>query len=173
MSTPDALDIGGLYKSERDALAGYLARLCGDAELAAELVQEAFLAARRYAHTYKPELGGQKTWIYAIARNAFKRHLRRTAGKTPEALEVDVADDRSAAGGETERWLVIEEVRAAVERLPEPERSIIRLKYFENATLKQCADRLGLSASTTARRLADALKLLRRELQSGGSSAPS
>lgn len=55
-----------------------------------------------------------------------------------------------------------ETVRAVIETLQEQHREVIKLRYFEGLTLKQSADRLGVSPERVRQREAKALRILRK-----------
>ncbi len=168
MAAGEGPDIAEWYRLYRGVLRSRLQQQCGDADLAEEIVQEAFLAARKYAHTFDPQKGEARSWLTVIASNLLKRRAMSSAQRGEAKLEFEPADERSSAASSLEERLDAEAIRAAVDGLPEPERSILRLKYFENKTLVECAAQLGLSPSTTARRLTDALKMMRNELNKRG-----
>ncbi len=168
MPPESGADIAELYRLHRDEVCRYLVRLTGNLDAAEELVQDAFLAALRYIHTFDPRKGEFRPWLFTIARNAFHRRARKGRGETELEAPEEQPDTRSLPQSGVDTQVVSHQIRAIVERLPEPERSIIRLKYFEQITMKECADRLGLSLSTCARRLTDAIKLLRQECQMQG-----
>ncbi|MBX7059843.1 MAG: sigma-70 family RNA polymerase sigma factor [Leptospirales bacterium] len=161
-------DIAELYRTHRRALCSRLTQMCGDADLAEELTQDAFLAARRYLHTFRPEKGDARSWIFAIGANLVRRRQQRTAGRESVGLDIEPADMRPNFGEAAERRERDQAIGEALESLPEPDRSLLRWKYYENLSLKECAERLTMPPSTAARRFADALKRMRAALQSKG-----
>jgi RNA polymerase sigma-70 factor (ECF subfamily) len=79
-------------------------------------------------------------------------------------VEGSFADPRS---GDTPRLDGKEEVDrllAAVEELPEPERQVILLYYYDDVTYRDLAEVLGVSPATVNMRLTKARALLRRRL---------
>ena len=56
-----------------------------------------------------------------------------------------------------------ERVRAAVERLPEKSREIVKCVYWENMKYKEVAERFGVSLATVKTLLVNSLKALRKD----------
>ena len=165
MPPEDGFDIAELYRQYREEMRLYVLKLSGSEETANELTQDVFLAAHRYARTFDPARGEARPWLYSIARNTFFRYAKKNNLKGTMELTIEPADVRGTPESGINEELISGQVRKAVAGLPEPERSIVKMKYFEKATLKECSEKLGLSLSTTARRLTDAVKLLKIEFQ--------
>src|SRR5262249_54349242 len=101
-----------------------------------------------------------RTWMLAIAR--------RQAHKTLRARD-DLPLDESVAAAEdvqveTADWQhdQVERLRAALLRLPALEREALELVYYEDLTLAQAAERLGIPVNTLKSRLHRARKNLRK-----------
>jgi RNA polymerase sigma factor (sigma-70 family) len=124
-------------------------------DLAAEAAQDAFVLLARKA----PQLSGtalgawlHRTAIYTASSLLKKetRHARRTnkwAGEQPL-----VSSDTSAAGASA--------LDAALNELPDPDRALLILRYFENRTATEAAAHLGLTTEATQKRTDRALKRL-------------
>jgi RNA polymerase sigma-70 factor (ECF subfamily) len=123
-------------------LAGVFA-LCGDAAVAEELTQEAFLRAHqhweRIGHYDQPEL-----WVRRVALNlatswfrrraAERRALDRASALTPPAIA-----DLSAPS---------QEVWAAVRALPRRQAQVVVLTYVDDLAVDDVGRALGIAAST-------------------------
>ena len=75
-----------LVKKYQSPLRGFFRKMCGDVELADDLAQETFLKAYRGLRSYQ----GQSqflTWLFAIAKNVFYEHLRKSDSFTEELPE--------------------------------------------------------------------------------------
>src|SRR5438093_609954 len=71
-----AVEFGRLFDAYAAPLHGYLARRVG-AEPAKDLVSETFLVALNQRHAYDPRLGVVRSWLYGIATNLLRRHVRQ------------------------------------------------------------------------------------------------
>ena len=144
-----------------------LLRLCylmlKDAALAEDAVQETFWKAWRSMDNFRGE-SSEKTWLAHIAvntcrdmkRGAWLRHTDRRV--TPEMLP-------EAASSYTERD---EAVTVAVLALPDKLREPITLYYYQDMTMQEIADALGVALSTVHARIQKAQNKLRMELERRG-----
>jgi RNA polymerase sigma factor (sigma-70 family) len=146
-----------------------LHHLAGDRRLAEEAVQAALLKAWRSASTFDATRP-LAPWLYAIVRHCaidLRRHEHRHNLASPDAVDGNFGtreDDpfESAATAWT--------VRAALERLPAKEHSVIRLMYFEGLTQGEVAARLDIPLGTVKTRSARAHHRLRVALGSRAAS---
>jgi RNA polymerase sigma-70 factor (ECF subfamily) len=114
---PDAF--GELFRRHRDRMWAVAVRTCGDREMAADAVQDGFLAAFRRADSFRGE-AAVTTWLHRIVVNACLDRLRRRrpTQPLPEYDSLDLADRRDDHAS-TESTL---DVRAALAQLPEGQR---------------------------------------------------
>ncbi len=150
-----------------DALFGWAIRRFGDARDAEEVVAEALVRAWRFHHTYDPELGSERTWIFGIVRNTAVDHFRRQRrhlrlvepGSDIPELESEDAIDRIAEAS------VVAEVLAG---LPEHQREAVVETYYLGRTISQAAERLGIPPGTVKSRLFYGLRAMRAALEERG-----
>jgi RNA polymerase sigma factor for flagellar operon FliA len=81
-------------------------------------------------------------------------------------LEDRIADRAPSASEELEREQTSAGVKAAVQRLPEKERQLVELYYFQGLTLEDAGRKLGLSKSWSSRLHARAMHALAHALAS-------
>jgi RNA polymerase sigma factor for flagellar operon FliA len=82
--------------------------------------------------------------------------------------ELRIADDRPTAPQLLEEHQLCQRVRAAMQRLPDKEKTLLELYYFQDLTLEQAGGKMGLSKSWTSRLHARAITLLRELLVAEG-----
>ena len=121
----------------------FLASLCGDAALADDLAQEALVRAYVSSDRF---IGNFKAWLFRIAYNCFIDNLRRVPAPSasmdaPEVLHV-------ADGSASDAAFRHEELRRALTRIPEKERTAIVLHYFDDLPVKEIAAIMGTPAGT-------------------------
>lgn len=143
-------------------LTGYAAGLLGgDWDRARDVVQDTFIKL----HRQDPAMiqGRLKSWLYTVCRNRSIDVLRKenpmlsTSGDAFENLN-DCAPDPSRAMEERERHA---EVMALLERLPENQREVIRLKFQGDLSYKEISDVTGLSVSNVGFLIHTGIKRLR------------
>jgi RNA polymerase sigma-70 factor (ECF subfamily) len=177
-----------LYDRHAAAVFAEATRASGDRWIAAEVVQETFLALWNRAELFDPSRGELRAWLVTIAHNRAVDHLRRANRHGRAAAfssfgvngDIDASTiDWLAASGEPvaaagpepgpETWLSREETRAsiadAVASLAPFERSVILLAYDGGLSQSEIAVRLGWPIGTVKTRTRSALRHLRERLE--------
>ena len=146
-------------------------RVTGDASLAEDVLQDAFLGAWRHAGRYVEGRGSVKTWLLAIVHHRAVDAVRRrrptnalpeTEDVTPSALTAPDLWGEVAAG------LDADTVRAALDVLPDVQREAIELAYFGGLTQQEIATRTGAPLGTVKGRMRLGLLAMRRHLLEQG-----
>ncbi len=150
-------------RTENSFLQAVARRLARDHMQADDLVQEAWLVVLRRG---VDDIEKPRPWLAGVLRNlAFRasrsqrRRSRYEESAPPADLRCSTAPDDRAALEETKRC-----VTSALSSLPAHYGEVVRLRYFENLTSQQIAQRLDISASAVRTRLQRALALLRTKL---------
>ena len=121
----------------------FLASLCGDSALADDIAQEALV--RAYV-MYDRFSGNFKAWLFRIAYNCFIDNLRRVP---PPAVDLTAPEALHVAGGEqSDAAFRHEDLKRALSRIPEKERTAIVLHYFEDLPIKDIATIMDIPAGT-------------------------
>jgi RNA polymerase sigma-70 factor (ECF subfamily) len=145
-----------LYGRYARAVYTVVVRLVGDRAGSEDVVQQAFVNVWRAAAGYRRERGPATGWLFAIARNAAVDALRSRAA-TSRSEVPDLPDE---GPGPDERASAAEEafrVHAAVDGLPDHEREVIELAYFDGLSQSEVAARLGAPLGTVKTRTRRAL----------------
>jgi RNA polymerase sigma-70 factor (ECF subfamily) len=153
-----------LFKTEYSRLFRYLDRLSGEPDLAADLVQEAFIRLyRRGTMPDRPQL-----WLVTVALNLF-RNARSTSSRRLRLLSrwTEAAEPAEPDSGASSESSTI--VRAALERLPPRERELLLLRA-EGYSYREMAEALELKEASVGTLLARAKRAFR--LVYGGGDAP-
>lgn len=147
-----------------DYVSGFLLKNTADETLSEDLTQETFLKMIRNIEKYDP--GGSAsfgTWLITIAKNCYIDHLRRNRIHLEDIDSLPVEDERNVAD-EVERKLQYEQIMEAMETLPVEQALAIKLKYVEDMTLAQIAERFGVQQKTIKSRIHDGTVKLRKKL---------
>jgi RNA polymerase sigma-70 factor (ECF subfamily) len=141
----------------------------GSAPEAEDAAQEGFVKAYRSLHRFDPRRPF-RPWLLTIVANE-ARNRRRSAGRrlAYEARAVRLAPsapdrtpEQEAEAAETRRALL-----DAVNRLPEPERLVVGLRYFLELSEAETAAAAGVPPGTVKSRLWRAMERLRSDLEGG------
>jgi RNA polymerase sigma-70 factor (ECF subfamily) len=156
----DAEAVRPLIDRYRKPLGALLHRALGASPDVDDVFQETWICVVRSANRYDP---AQRftSWLFAIAWNLVKDRWSRRIEHEP------IADDVSDAPSAIER--VLEDERAArvrelVARLPERMAAAILMRYFDELSEKEMAERLGVPVGTIKSRLHHGLNRLRRHV---------
>lgn len=118
-----------------------------DAAEAEDVTQEVFLEVYRKAHLYEPSRGSVRVWFlqYAYHRTLGRRAaLRRRAayrGQPLDLAELPAVVRRSALTRDECRWVI----RAGLGQLSSRQRATLELACFEELSLRDVAERLGVT----------------------------
>jgi RNA polymerase sigma-70 factor (ECF subfamily) len=134
----------------------FLSRFAGRGA-ADDLTQTTFLSMVRARGRFRRG-DAVKPWLFAIAANAGRDHLRRR-GRDDRARGAE-RDARSAPAAVPDPSAELD-VRAALARLPDPERAVIVLHRFHDLTFEEIAAALGKSAVAVRVRAFRAYRRLR------------
>ena len=180
--------LAGLYDRHAPAVFAAAMRVSRDRWIAAEVVQETFLALWNRAELFDPSRGTLPAWLVTIARNRAVDRLR-AAGRHERAATFSSfgrgeADDQSTvewltssgeligvAGPEPgpEMALSNKETRASIQdalaSLAPLERCVIELAYGTGLSQSEIAARLGWPMGTVKTRTRRALRRLRDRLE--------
>src|SRR5512138_3462601 len=135
------------------ALFGYLLYQTQDRDLAQELTSSTCLRALERLDQFDPSRGKLKDWIFGIARNQLREHLRvehrRPAPVTlSDAVECLVTDEGFELDYDQRETLL--EVLNHIDSLGEREREIIALRYGAGLSNAEIAPMLEITSNHVA-----------------------
>jgi RNA polymerase sigma-70 factor, ECF subfamily len=143
-------------------------QMTGSFSAAEEITQEAFAAFVAEAGGYDERRGGLAAYLFGIARNRIRGHLRSRARRGRSEAEALMERYRPAVQCPQERNLLRSEklrlVRRAVLALPERYREVVVLCDLQEFSYDRAANVLGCRIGTVRSRLHRARKLLARKL---------
>jgi len=153
-----------------DGLYSYAMTLTQSQAEAEDLVQETYLRAVRAFSQLAPHTN-LKGWLYAILRNIWLNQIRHNHSG-PRMVELDDQEHppvlTQTAGDDPYASYVsqaaCEDVRAAVNSLPQQYREVIVLREFENLSYQEISEVLGIPPGTVMSRLGRARDRLRQAL---------
>jgi RNA polymerase sigma-70 factor, ECF subfamily len=162
-------DFERLYEQHAAALFGFLAYRTGNRALAEDLVAEAFERALRARRRFDRRRASEKTWLYTIALNCLRDHLRRDAAET-RAVERATAGTSSESNPGVEAVEARDEIGRALLALSDEEREAIALHFGAELTMPEIAKLTGEPLTTVQGRVYRGLRKMREQL--GSRDAP-
>ena len=138
-------------------------RVLGDSNLAEDVIQEAFLAVWRQAMMFRSDSGTAKTWLLSIVRHR-AIDITRKRSFTRERLSLDemvFVPRYLDPWKDVSRNLDREQVRQAIDTLPNEQKETVMLAYYGGYTLREISDRTDAPLGTVKGRMRLALQKLR------------
>jgi len=158
-----------------DALYRSALRMTRNEDDAADLVQETMVKAYRFWEKY--EAGSNaKAWLFKIMTNIFI-NIYRSRSRTPKTIAYEDIDENflqgqlaalkpDLANPEREFFSKVfdNDVRKAMDELPEDFRVVVVLSFLEEFSYQEIADIVGINIGTVKSRLHRGRKLLQKSL---------
>lgn len=165
------LTLQSLFDSEETPLLHYAFSLVGRRAVAEEIVQEVFLQL----HAHWDDFDSPKAWLYRCVRNRAFKHIRDNKREVLNednsqsgcSAQSSVADDDSPEASLV-HMEAIAAVRQILEELDEPDRQLVKLKYFTDLKYRDISTQTGLTIGNVGYRLHHILKELADKLRKLG-----
>ena len=154
----------------KQRLFSYIFQMVRDRDLADDIFQETFITAittirqGRYS-----DMGKFSAWLYRIARNLAVDSFRAEKGEnvvSADDADYDVLNRRELAEDTIEDVMVDlqieEDLRRLVDRLPDVQRQVLEMRYYQDLSFKEIAEITGVSINTALGRMRYAILNLRR-----------
>ena len=170
LSTGDRDAFDELYGRYAPTAYGLAYRLTGQQMLAQDVVHEAFMALWRAPEAFDPARGAFRTFFLSLVHHRavdtvrreerLRKRTERAANLEPLTVEDHAEDVVDAAFIGIRR----REVRQALATLPDPQRQVLEMAYFQAYTQAEIAEELDIPIGTVKTRTLAAMRKLRRAL---------
>src|SRR5690242_17548124 len=138
------MDFHSLYQSYAPQVHRFALFLCGDAALADDITSETFV--RAWTSRGKIREATVKAYMFTIARNLYRDHLRRNNRLTE--LEESIPDPKTGLASRTEHKAELETIMTALSKLSEVDRAALLMRAQEEMPYEEIAQALGLPVTT-------------------------
>ncbi len=151
----------------------YIFHMVKDLELANDLFQETFVKAivnlkhRRYSCD-----GKFPAWVNRIAHNLVIDHFRQEKSLSTVSTDdrdMNLLNRRDLSEGTIEDVLVDEQIckdiRYLIDTLPTDQQTVVRMRYYEDLSFKEIAERTGVSINTALGRMRYAILNMRKRVK--------
>ncbi|MBE6294562.1 MAG: sigma-70 family RNA polymerase sigma factor [Bacteroidales bacterium] len=159
-----------LLERYKDKLYYYIYFIVRSREVAEDIFQETFVKAivTLQQGRYQPD-GKFAAWITRIAHNLVIDQFRQERSEnvvSNDETEVDLLNNMSLSEGTIEARMVntqvLKDVRRLVDELPDCQREVVFMRYYQNMSFKDIADCTGVSINTALGRMRYAILNMRR-----------
>jgi RNA polymerase sigma-70 factor (ECF subfamily) len=164
---PAAFDV--IYERHATIAYSLAHRMCGERQVAEDVVQEAFLSVWRRAPGYDASRASVRTWLLSIVHHRAVDALRRRGNDQRRGMAAPVEDFEIDAEIRVDAEVLARERSAAVRdglrALPPEQTRVIELAYFGGFTHLEIADMLELPVGTVKGRMRLGLTKLRSRFE--------
>ena len=163
-----AFDI--LLNRHQDRLFNYIFFLVRSREVAEDIFQETFVKAITTLQQGRYQNDGKfAAWITRIAHNLVIDQFRIERNENAisnDEVEFDLLNDAKLAEGTIENRMVneqvLKDVRALIDELPDCQREVVFMRYYQDLSFKEISDITGVSINTALGRMRYAVLNMRR-----------
>ncbi len=165
VASGDGAAFDALYGRYVGVALGVARGILGEAGLAEDAVQEAFLAVWRRAACYDPARGSVPSWLLTIVRHcAIDVHRRRHADRWVNDAALAETSDGSDTHALACQDAAAQQVREALAQLPVAQRAALTLAYAGGYSQAEIARAQGVPLGTVKGRVRLGLRALRTQL---------
>lgn len=164
----EAFDI--LLKRHQDRVYNYILRIIKNEDIANDIFQETFVKAiltikqGRYTET-----GKFPGWINRIAHNLIIDYYRQEKSENLQSSDledVDILNRKELCESTIEDLMIadqtINDVKYLIQELPQLQREVLTMRYYQNLSFKEIAELTNVSINTALGRMRYAIINLRR-----------
>ena len=160
-----------LLTRNQDKIFNYIMYVVKDEDLANDLFQETFLKViTKLQHGQYSNTGKFSWWLTRIAHNVVIDHFRAQKNNriVDAPKENDLSNLRSASVMDKNREdemtneQILKDVKRLVEVLPEQQRDVVYMRFFQELSFKEIAELTNVSINTSLGRMRYALMNLRK-----------
>ena len=158
------------YSTQVFSLARYMLK---DEAIAEEIAQDVFLAVWQKASTFKANRGSPKGWLMSIAHHRVIDHVRsaKRARASMDRMAQEMASLEKLYQVRTEdealRNIESQEIAKALQSIPEAQRTVILMSYFQGYSQSEISEILDQPLGTVKTRIRLGMQKLRSIFKNG------
>lgn len=162
-----------LIERHRKRIADYIYMMVKDRDMADDIFQETLIKVIRFLDEGRyTESGKFLSWVLRIAHNQVIDHFRQARQQnqvTESEAGYDILNNKRFADHNVEDRMITDQIendiRSLVEFLPEEQRDVVLMRYYNGLSFKEIAEQTNVSINTALGRMRYALINLRKLIQ--------
>ena len=151
------------YEENFNRVVQYIRKKLDNLHDAEDLASDIFLYCYSHYDDYDPAKSSLTTWLYLIVNSRIKNYYRDTKPSVDLELLEGVLQDESI---DMDACIYLQQLqdglKRAMEKLPERQRKIVTMRYFEERSGAEIAERLGMTPGNVRVQLSRALDTLEK-----------
>lgn len=154
-------DLEAVFLYLHEDIYGYIYARVRERATAEDITQQVFVKAWEKRGQFRPKKGSLKNWIYAIALNAVRDHLRAHKNKPVAELPDDLSTDQQLEQEyktHDQHQLVLQEMQ----HLSHKEQDLLTLRFVQGYSIEEIGACMRMKYSATKVALHRATKKLRQ-----------
>ncbi|MDE5773571.1 MAG: sigma-70 family RNA polymerase sigma factor [Muribaculaceae bacterium] len=159
-----------LLKRHKDRVYNYILRIVKQEDIANDIFQETFVKAimtiKQGRYT---ENGKFPAWISRIAHNLIIDYYRQEKSENLQSTDIEdinILNRKELCESTIEDNIITEQitndVKSLIKELPDLQREVLNMRYYQNLSFKEIAEQTGVSINTALGRMRYAIINLRR-----------
>jgi RNA polymerase sigma-70 factor, ECF subfamily len=161
----DESALAALYDRYAGMLSSILNRILRDTQAAEEILQDIFYQLWCTASRFDPSRGSLGGWLVVIARNRAISRLRKHNPASGEEIGENTVVVPVNLENAVAQQELLERVKSALGGLPQEQRAVLELAYFQGLTHSEIARQTGHPLGTVKTRLRTAVETLKQTLE--------
>ena len=155
--------LGLLARRYERSLFALSMRMLRQREAAEDAFQDTLLKVFQSRSSYRPG-SSFRPWVYRICLNVCRDQLRKQQRRPQAELKEDPVDQRAGVAEEVEKARLARVVAAAVGAMPEKQRDVFLLSFYEQLPYPEIAEILDIPVGTVKSRMFHATRWLSEKL---------
>ena len=168
MASKDATALDAFYTRYNRIAFGLVLRIVGNREDAEDVLTDVFWQVWQQSPKYDFSRGKPVAWLVTIARTRAIDRIRSTGRHLAQTSDLDEQRDLPPAPAAPDPFVLAETreaVRSALNTLPEQQRILLEMAYFQGMSHTEIASALGQPLGTVKDRIRTGMLHLRKRLQ--------
>lgn len=168
MARKEAGALDAFYTRYNRIAFGLVLRIVGNREDAEDVLTDVFWQVWQQSSRYDVARGKPVAWLLTIARTRAIDRIRSTGRQHMQSAELDEQKTAPAVPPGPDPFVVTETreaVRSALQTLPEHQRILLEMAYFQGMSHTEIASALGQPLGTVKDRIRTGMLHLRKQLQ--------
>jgi RNA polymerase sigma-70 factor (ECF subfamily) len=155
-----------VYAEYSGPVFAFLVSRMREREAAEDVLQQVFVEVWQKAGRFDPARGRLMSWIMSIANSRSLDALRKRVPEPRDPVSFPDSGEGANPGG-VEEFLADWEFARTIDRLPESEAELLRLRFSEDLSQSEISDKTGIPLGTVKSKMVSGLNTLRDEMGVG------